>query len=129
MSPPRPEPESAHTDAGSTSLTVALLAPLVAVLMFAAVQAALWTHARTEARSVARSAASQVARSSVTIADAVATATGNLGDDELTGVEVSIERRGPLIVATISGRAPGIIVGTSRSISVSEAVPFEELVP
>ena len=116
-------------DRGSTSLTVALLTPLLVVLMFAAVQAALWTHARTEARAVARQAAALVARSGASVADAQATASANLADDELTDVEVVIERRGSLVVVTVRGRAPGIIRGTARDVSVTEAVPVEEVVP
>ncbi len=116
-------------DRGSTSLTVVLLTPLLVVLMFAAVQAALWTHARTEARAVARQAAAQVARSGASPGDAQAMASANLADDELTDVEVIIERRGTLVVVTVRGRAPGIIRGTARDVSVTEALPFEEIVP
>ncbi len=116
-------------DAGSTSLTVALLTPLLVVVMFAAVQAALWGHARTEARAVARQTAALVARSSVSVGDAQATAEANLSDDDIVDVVVSITRRGPDIVVTVSGRAPGIIRGTGRDLTVTEVVPLEELVP
>lgn len=116
-------------ECGSTSLTVALLTPLLVVLMFAAVQAALWSHARTEARAVARQTAASIARTGTSAADAHATASANLTDDELTDVEVVIERRGALVVVTIRGRAPGIIRGTARDVSVTEAVPVEEVVP
>lgn len=115
-------------DRGSTSLTVALLTPLLVVLMFAAIQAALWTHARTETRSVARRAASLVARSEAAPGDARATALANLADDDLVDVTVSIGRIGPDIVVTIDGRAPGIIRGTGRDVSITETVPVEELV-
>jgi len=121
--------ERCRNDRGSTSLTVALLTPILVVLMFAGVQAALWGHARTEARSVARRTAALVARSEVSPADAEASARANLADDDLVSVEVSISRIGPDILVTVSGRAPGIIRGTGRSVSVTEAVPFEELVP
>lgn len=115
-------------DRGSTSLTVALLAPVLVVLMFAGVQAALWGHARTEARSVARRTAVLVARAEVSPDDAAATARANLADDDLVAVDVTIGRVGTDVVVTISGRAPGIIRGTGRDLSVTEAVPFEELV-
>ena len=116
-------------DRGSTSLTVALLTPVLVVLMFAGVQAALWGHARTEARSVARRTAVLVARAEVSPDDAAATARANLADDDLVAVDVTIGRVGTDVVVTISGRAPGIIRGTGRDLSVTEAVPFEELVP
>lgn len=119
----------ARGDDGSTSLTVALLTPVFAALMFAAVQAALWTHARTEARVAAKTAAVQVARHDVSVGDARAGAIANLADGGLDGIEVRIDGADGAIVVTVSGRAPGILLGTSRSIDVTAAVPIEELTP
>ncbi len=115
-------------DRGSTSLVVALLTPLLIVLLFAAVQAALWGHARTEARATARRTATLVARSQVATGDATATALANLADDDLENVAVSIDEQAGLVVVTVTGDAPGIIVGTSRRVSVTEAVPREAVV-
>ncbi len=113
---------------GSTSLTVALLTPLLVVLMFAAVQAALWGHARTEARATARRTAVLVARSGVSVDDARATAIENLADDDLTDVSVDVVVEDGIVVVTITGRAPGIVVGTTRAVSVTEALPREGVV-
>lgn len=111
-------------DRGSVSLTAALLAPLVVVLLFAAVQAALWSHARTEARIAAKNVASLVARHEIGIGDARETALANL---DLDGATVAVERRGDVVVVTVRGRAPGILLGTSRDVTVVEALPVEEL--
>ena len=99
------------------------------VLMFAAVQAALWGHARTEARVAAKNAAVQVARRGLSAGDAAANATANLADDGLASVGVAIESGDGVVTVTITGSAPGIIVGTSRPVSVTEAVPVEEISP
>ena len=97
--------------------------------MFAAVQAALWGHARTEARVAAKTAAVQVARRGQSATDAAATASANLAGGGLSSVGVAIDSTDGVVVVTITGSAPGIIVGTSRPVSVTEAVPVEEISP
>lgn len=114
---------------GSTSLSVVLLTPLVVALMFAAVQAALWGHARTQARVAAKTAAVQVARQGLGAADARDMAVANLEDSRLDSVRVSITTAPGEVVVTIEADAPGVIVGTSRRVSVTEAVPVEEVTP
>lgn len=116
-------------DAGSTSLSVVLLTPLFIVLMFAAVQAAMWGHARTQARVAAKTAAVQVARQGLSSDDARQAAASNLAAGALEEITVSIDVRSGVVVVTIDGRAPGMLVGTSRSISVTEAIPIEEISP
>lgn len=116
-------------DRGATSLTVALLTPVFVVLLFAAVQATLWGHARTEARVAARDAAAQVARFDASPGDAQASAQARLAGSPMSGVNVSIANAADLVVVTITATAPGIIVGTSRPISVTEAVPVERIIP
>ena len=116
-------------DRGATSLAVAVLTPVFVVLLFAAVQATLWGHARTEARVAARDAAAQVARFGASPGDASASARARLADSPLTGVDVSISDGVELVVVTVTATAPGIIVGTSRPITVTEAVPVERIIP
>ena len=128
----RARPTLAHRcsdDRGATSLAVAILTPVFVVLMFAAVQATLWGHARTEARVAARDAAAQVARFDASAGDAVASVRARLADSPMTGVDVSISGGAELVVVTITATAPGIIVGTSRPITVTEAVPVERIIP
>lgn len=115
-------------DAGSTSLTVALLTPIFVVLMFAAVQAALWGHSRTEARVAAKSTAVLVARQGLSPGDARATARANLADAGIDDIQVFISPGNGVVVVQITGNARGILIGTSRGVSVTEAVPIEELV-
>ncbi len=127
--PQSPEVARLRDDRGATSLAVALLTPVFVVLLFAAVQATLWGHARTEARVAARDAAAQVARFDASPGDAQASAAARLAGSPMTGVDVSISNGAELVVVTITATAPGIIVGTSRPISVTEAVPVERIIP
>lgn len=119
-------------DRGSTSLTTVLLTPVFVVIAFAAFQAAMWSHARTEARFVARDTAAAVARGGVLAADAEAGAESVLRSDTDLGspdVDVRTDAVGQLVVVTVTGRAPGIIRGTSTPISVVEALPLEGIRP
>ena len=127
--PSRPAAAKCIGDRGATSLAVALLTPVFVVLLFAAVQATLWGHARTEARVAARDAAAQVARFDASPGDAQASAQARLAGSPMTGVNVSITSGADLVVVTITATAPGIVVGTSRPISVTEAVPVERIIP
>jgi hypothetical protein len=114
----------------ATSLAVALLTPLFVVLAFAAFQAAIWSHARTEARVVARDTAALVARSGVTADDAVTSATAILeADTDLRDVVVVATVASGVVTVTVSAEAPGIIRGTTAPVSVTSAVPIEELTP
>jgi hypothetical protein len=112
----------------ATSLSVALLTPMFVVLAFAAFQAALWSHARTEARVIARDTAALVARSGVASGDAQASAAAILtADTDLRDVVVSVDTRDGVVVVTVAGEAPGIIRGTTATVSVTSAVPVEEI--
>jgi len=113
---------------GATSLAIALLTPVFVVMLFAAVQATLWGHARTEARVAARDTAAQVARFDASAGDAQFSARARLADSPLADVDVSIDSGPELVVVTITATAPGIIVGTARPISVTEAVPVERII-
>jgi hypothetical protein len=118
-------------DAGAaTSLAVALLTPLFVVMAFAAFQAAMWSHARTEARVVARDTAALIARSGVATGDAVASATAVLeADTDLRDVVVVASTGAGVVSVTVTATAPGIVRGTSSGLSVTSAVPVEELTP
>lgn len=99
-------------------------------LAFAAFQAALWSHARTEARVVARDTAALVARSGVATDDARSSATTILeSDTDLRNVVVSVGSTGGVVIVTVTADAPGILRGTTNSVSVTSAVPIEELTP
>jgi hypothetical protein len=99
-------------------------------LAFAAFQAAMWSHARTEARVIARDTAALVARSGVASGDAQASATAILeADTDLRNVVVDVATTGGVVTVTVTGDAPGIIRGTASGLSVTSAVPVEELTP
>jgi Flp pilus assembly protein TadG len=116
-------------DSGVTSLAVALLTPVFVALLFAAVQATLWGHARTEARVAASDVAAQVARFDASPSDAEASARARLAGSPMTGINVSISASAEIVVVTITATAPGILRGTSRPISVTEAIPVERVIP
>lgn len=114
----------------ATSLSVALLTPMFVFLAFAAFQASMWSHARTEARVVARDTAALIARSGVAPADAEASAMTVLtADTDLRNVTIDIGTASGVVTVTVRGDAPGIIRGTSSGLSVTAAVPVEELTP
>jgi hypothetical protein len=113
-------------DIGSASLTIVLLAPLMLVLMFAGFQAAMWNHTRTEARVIARETAVLVARDRLPAPQASAAASAALATDSvLTGTSVSVDETATVVVVTITGRAPGVLRGTSAPVSVTVAVALE----
>jgi hypothetical protein len=117
-------------DRGSTTLTTVLLTPVFLVIALMAFQAALWTHARTEARVIARNSAVLVARSH---ADAAATERSAVAmlraDTDLAEPEIDIVVDGEVVTAHVTGRAPGMIRGTSSGVDVVEAVPREGFRP
>jgi hypothetical protein len=90
----------------------------------------LWSHARTEAQVVARDTAALVARSGVAAGDAQASAAAILeADTDLRNVAVIVGTTGGVVTVTITGDAPGIIRGTTNDLSVTSAVPIEEITP
>ena len=97
-------------------------------LAFAAWQAALWSHARTEARVVARDAAAQVARSGGG-ADAAAGSVAAVlsADTDLEDIKVDVSRSNTVVTVRVDASAPGMLIGTSRDISVTVALPIEEI--
>lgn len=99
-------------------------------LAFAAFQAAMWSHAKTEARVIARDTAALVARSGVDPSDAQASAAAVLeADTDLRNVTVTVATGDGVVAVTVAGDAPGILRGTSTELSVTSAVPIEELTP
>jgi Flp pilus assembly protein TadG len=117
-------------DRGSTSLTTVLLTPVFVVIAFAAFQASMWTHARTEARSVARDAAALVARSGHRPAAVEASAESALRNGaDIAQPDVEITPQGGFVVVRVTGRAPGIVRGTSAPVDVTEALPIEGFRP
>jgi len=118
------------TDRGSASLTIVLLAPLLVVLMFVGFQAAMWNHARTEARVIARETAVLVARDHLPPDAAADVATTSLRrDSALAEPNVFVQSTDAAIVITITGRAPGLLRGTSSAVKVTAAVSREGWVP
>ncbi|HQV56813.1 MAG TPA: pilus assembly protein [Ilumatobacteraceae bacterium] len=121
--------DEAVDERGSVSLAAVLVGPILVLLMFAGFQAAMWNHARTEARAVARDTAVLVARDRLSEGDAASVVRQTLGGNALVDVDVAVTITDGNVVVTVKGRAPGILRGTSRRVSVSVAVPLEGWVP
>jgi hypothetical protein len=117
----------ARGDTGAaTTTSLVLLTPVLTLMLFAAFQAALWNHARAEARAAARITAALVARSGAAPGDAEADTEANLRTrTDLEAVDVRIVRADGRVVVTVTGRAPGIVIGTSAPVRVEVAVPIE----
>jgi Flp pilus assembly protein TadG len=122
---PRPRPV-VRVDRGSTSLTTVLLTPVFIAIAFMAFQAAMWSHARAEARSIARDSAALVARNGVPIGDAEVTAQAVIDDElQLSDAIIEIDRNGGLVVARVTGWAPGLLRGMSARVDIEVAIPQE----
>ena len=121
---------SSSADRGSTSLTTVLLTPVFLVVALMAFQAALWSHARTEARVLARNSAALVARSHAGAPAAEQSTLAMLrSDTDIRDAHVDIVVTGDLVQARITGRAPGMLRGTSAGVDVVEVVPREGFRP
>jgi hypothetical protein len=107
-----------------------LLTPVFLAIAFMAFQAAMWSHARTEARAVARDSAALVARNGVPIGDAEASARALLDTEiDLADPMIEITSNGELVTARVTGRAPGLLRGTSADVDIVVAVPQEGFRP
>ena len=128
---PSPDAVAARRgDRGSTSLTTVLLTPVFLAIAFMAFQAAMWSHARAEARSVARDSAALVARNGVLIGDAEASAQVLLDTEiDLADPVIQITSDGELVTARVTGRAPGLLKGTSADVDIVAVVPQEGFRP
>jgi Flp pilus assembly protein TadG len=123
-------------DGGSASLQIVILTPVFVLIAMGAFQASIWTHQRTLARAVARDAVTMVAQGGQTAAESEMTALTMMQADRMLDrptVTIRFEPNGAQIrqpnsttvVATITGTAPGILVGTGVAVTVTEVLPLE----
>lgn len=123
-------------DRGSASLQIVILTPLFLLIAMAAFQAAIWSHQRTLARAVARDAATMVAQGGQSPVESEQAAMAMMQFDRMLDdptVTVRFQPDGGVVrqqnsttvVATITGVAPGIIVGTGVGVTVTEVLPLE----
>lgn len=100
--------------------------PVLTLLLFAAIQAGLWNHARTYARAQARTTAADIARGGAHPADAEINAERNLAARaDLRDVDVTVTVAGEQVTVTITAEAPGILIGTTSSMTVAAVMPIE----
>ena len=108
------------------TVAIVLMTPVLVFVCLAAFQAALWNHARAETRAIARSTAASVARGVASPGDARVDAIANLtANTDLTDIAATVTAEPQQVVVTITGLAPGILVGTRAAVTVTVALPTE----
>jgi Flp pilus assembly protein TadG len=123
-------------DTGSASLQIVILTPVFLLIAMAAFQASIWIHQRTLARAVARDAVTMVAQGGQTATQSEQTALAMMHADRMLArptVTIRFQPNGDqvrqpgstTVVATITGTAPGILVGTGVDVTVTEVLPLE----
>ena len=128
-----PDPGS---DGGSASLQIVILTPVFLLIAMAAFQASIWSHQRTLARAVAREAVTLVAQGGQTATESEQAALAMMQADRMLDRPTVTIRFQPdahqirqpnstTVVATITGTAPGILIGTGVSVTVTEVLPLE----
>ena len=122
-------PDARERGAAAT-VSIVLITPVLVFVCLAAFQTALWNHDRALARASARTVAAAIARNTTPVdaarTDAVAVLTANT---TLTDVVVRIDTGGGQVTVTITGQAPGILIGTHAPITVTVALPTEGWTP
>lgn len=102
-----------------------VLFPLFAIVTFAVVQGLSWQHERQLAVAVADRAANAVALYGSSPGAVQAEAVVDLAGAGLDDVLVSIDRGTTSTVVVVSGRAPGILMGTSVQVTARAVTPTE----
>lgn len=102
-----------------------LLFPLFAVVAFMFVQTILWQHQRQLASAQADKVSAAVAMYGSDPGTAQAEAISRLQSAGMEDVNVSVTRGATETVVVVSGQAPGIIVGTSSTITARSVTPSE----
>ncbi len=132
----QPSGPDSSSDDGSASLQIVILTPVFLLLAMAAFQASIWSHQRTLARAVARDAVTLVAQGGQTATESEQSALAMMQADRMldrptvtirflpSGGQVR-QPSSTTVVATITGTAPGILIGTGVSVTVTEILPLE----
>lgn len=102
-----------------------VLFPLFAVSVFAMVQGILWQNQRQVAVAAADAASAAVALYGASPDTAQAEALAQARSAGLREVSVSISRDARFTVVEVSGVAPGIIAGTSVTVTARSVTPSE----
>jgi hypothetical protein len=115
-------------DERGTAATI-LLFPIFAVVTFMFIQALLWQHDRQMAASAADRASSAVALYGSSPGMAQAAALDDLRRAGLENPSVSITRGADQTEVVVSGTAPGILIGTSSTVSARSVTATERFQP
>lgn len=124
MTPTRSRHRRLRDDRGVAATIV--LFPIFAACVFMLVQGAMWQTDRQVASAAADRASQAVALYGSSAGDAQSAAIGQLQSAGLRDVSVSISRGTDLTVVEVSGNAPGLLSGTSVTVSARSVTPSED---
>lgn len=110
-------------DRGTASTIV--LFPVFMIVTFAIVQALSWQHDRQVIAAEADRASTAVALYGATEGSTQVDATQRLTAAGIDDVEVSITRGADTTVVVIRGRVPGILIGTSSTVTARSVTPTD----
>ena len=114
-------------DERGAAMTVALvwMFPLVLVLMMMTVQAALWHNANENAIAITQRASANVARLHNTATATKAALLVDLQAHDIENPTATITNVNGIATVVVTGRAPGILIGTHVTIRAAASEPIE----
>lgn len=114
-------------DDRGVAATAIVLFPMFATVVFMFAQGAMWQNDRQAAAAAADHASQAVALHGGSSGEAQAEAARMMRAAGLRNVNVSISRGGDATIVEVSGTAPGLITGTSITVSARSVAPTEGL--
>lgn len=111
-------------DERGTASTI-ILFPLFAALVFVFVQAALWQRDRQLADAAADRTSVAVALYGSDAAAARSEAVTRLEQSGMSDIDVEIDRNRDAVIVNLSATAPGMLVGTSSTLTAHSMTPIE----
>jgi hypothetical protein len=113
------------TDERGAAATI-MLFPLFAVVTFMFVQSTMWQQDRQVASAAVDRASAAIALYGSDAGAAQAEAAGKMRAAGMRNVTVAVSYDGDRVVVVATGTAPGIIIGTSASVTVRSVAPIEQ---
>ena len=114
-------------DERGAAMTVALvwMFPLVLVLMLMVVQAAVWHNTNENTIAITQRAVADIARLHNASATVRTTLLAELAAHDLENPAATITNRNGVATVTVTGLAPGILIGTHVTIHATASEPIE----
>lgn len=102
-----------------------MLFPLFAIVTFMFTQATMWQQDRQVASAAADRASAAIALYGSDPETATSEAVEKMRAAGMKNSDVSVSYRGDTVVVVATGTAPGILVGTSSTVTVRSVAPLE----